>query len=80
MATEEAAPPPAPAPAEEAPAPAEAGAAGAGEQEEKVEEQEQEPAEVLPPPCFNLEDLKLKVCMYCSSTFIYIANFLLFTC
>ena len=61
MATEEAAPP-APPPAEEAPpaVPAEAGAA-AGEQEEKVEE-EQEPAEVLPPPCFNLDELKLKVC------------------
>ena len=61
MATEEAAAPAAP-PAEEAPpaAPAEAGA-GAGEQEEKVEE-EQEPAEVLPPPCFDLDEHKLKVC------------------
>ena len=57
MATEEAAAPAAP-PAEEAPA--EAGA-GAGEQEEKVEE-EQEPAEVLPPPCFDLDEHKLKVC------------------
>ena len=61
MATEEAAAPAAP-PAEEAPpaVPAEAGAA-AGEQEEKVEE-EQEPAEVLPPPCFDLDEHKLKVC------------------
>ena len=59
MATEEAAPP-APPPAEEAP-PAVPAEAGAGEQEEKVEE-EQEPAEVLPPPCFNLDEHKLKVC------------------
>ena len=63
MAGEEAAPPPA---AEEAPpaAPADGGAPGAGEGGEEKVEEEQEPAEVLPPPCINLEEHKLKVCEF----------------